>query len=152
MDFYGVSAKNLVDHLMERNGKIWASDLEAYRQALVEPIEVDRPIDVYFQRVEDVIQFEQDENTLFTTAQIVQMPDHAVNNTGLYSLAMKEWRNKATADKMWARFKQVFAGEYHDLVEDTKVTNGDACFHSENAMQDIVGGAQAPHHGSGARK
>ena len=29
MRFHGVSAKNLMDHLMERYGKIWASDLEA---------------------------------------------------------------------------------------------------------------------------
>ena len=40
---------------MERYGKIWASYLEACIQALPEPIEVDRPIDVYFQRAEDTI-------------------------------------------------------------------------------------------------
>ena len=47
MGFHGVSAKNLVDHLMERYGKMWASDLKAFRQALVEPIEVNRTINVY---------------------------------------------------------------------------------------------------------
>ena len=72
MGFYGVSAKNLTDHLMERYGKIWASDLEALRQALSAPIEADRPIDVYFQRVEDAIQFSQDGKAPFTPAQIVQ--------------------------------------------------------------------------------
>ena len=45
--FHGISAKNLVDHLMERYGKIWASDLEAYIQDIAEPIEVDRLIYVY---------------------------------------------------------------------------------------------------------
>ena len=65
MRLHGVSAKNLVDHLMERYGKIWASDLEACRQALVEPIDVDQPINVYFQRVEEAIQFAQDGNTPF---------------------------------------------------------------------------------------
>ena len=34
MGFPNVSAKNLMDHLMNRYGKIWASDLEACRQAL----------------------------------------------------------------------------------------------------------------------
>ena len=33
----------------------------------------------------------------------------------------------------------MFAEEYHDLVEETKVTSGDAGFHSENAMQEIGG-------------
>ena len=46
MEFHGVSAKNLMDHLMKNYGNICASDLEACRQALVEPIKVDRPIDV----------------------------------------------------------------------------------------------------------
>ena len=29
MGFHGLSAKNLIDHLMERYMKIWASDLES---------------------------------------------------------------------------------------------------------------------------
>ena len=57
---------------MERYGKICALDLKAYSQDLVEPIKVDRPIDVDFQQVEDAIQFSQDRNTPFTPEQIVQ--------------------------------------------------------------------------------
>ena len=142
MGFHGVYANNHVDHLMERYGKIWASDLEACRQALAEPIKAELPIDVYFQRVEDVIQFSQDRKTPFTPAQIVQTTYHAANKTGFYSLALKEWRKKATAEKTWGSSKQVFAEEYYDLVEETKVTNGDAGFHSANATKEI-GGALA---------
>ena len=47
MGFHSVSAKNLVDHLVESYRKIWASDLEAYIQDIAEPIEVDRLIYVY---------------------------------------------------------------------------------------------------------
>ena len=83
MGFHGVSARNIVDLLMERYGKIRASDLEACRKSVREPIDVDRPIDVYFQRVEDVIQFSMDRNMLFTSAQIVQMAYHVINKTGL---------------------------------------------------------------------
>ena len=72
MGFHGVSTKNLVDHLMERYGKFWVSDLEACRQALAEPIEVDRPIGVYFQQVEDAIQFAQDRKTPFTPSKMVR--------------------------------------------------------------------------------
>ena len=102
MRFHGVSSKNLVDHLMERYGKIRASDLKACRQALAEPIEVYLPINVYFRRVKDVIQFAQDGNTPFTPANIFQKEYHAVNKIGLYSLALKYWRKKLMADKTWA--------------------------------------------------
>ena len=71
MGFHGVSTKNLVDHLIEMYSKIRASDLEACRQALAEPIEVDLSIDVYSQRLEDAIQFEKDVKTLCTPAKIV---------------------------------------------------------------------------------
>ena len=37
---------SLVDHLIERYGKICVSDLEACKQALTEPIEVNRLIDL----------------------------------------------------------------------------------------------------------
>ena len=57
---------------MERYGKIRASELEVCRQALAELIEVDRPIDVYFQRLEDAIQSSQDSKPPFTPGQIVQ--------------------------------------------------------------------------------
>ena len=66
MGFHGVSANNLVDHLMERYGKIWASDLKACIKALEEPIEVEPPIDVYHQQVEDAVQFAHHGKTAFT--------------------------------------------------------------------------------------
>ena len=124
---------------MDGYGNIHASDLEDCRQALEEPIQVDRLVDVYFHWVDDAIQFAQDRKTPFTLAQIVHTDYHAVNNTGLYSLLLKEWRKKVTADKTWVSFKQVFAEEYHDLVEETKVTSGDAVLKSANAIQEIGG-------------
>ena len=69
----------------------------------------------------------------------MQTEYHAVNKTGLYSLALKECLKKATADKTWASFKQFFVEEYHYLVEENKVINRDADFHSTNVMQEIVG-------------
>ena len=69
----------------------------------------------------------------------MQTEYHAVNKTGLYSLALKECLKKATADKTWASFKQFFVEEYHYLVEENKVINRDANFHSTNVMQEIVG-------------
>ena len=69
--FHGVTAKSLMDHLMVRSCKIRPLDLEACRQALTEPIEVDCLISVYFEYVDDVVQLSQDGKTPFTPAQIV---------------------------------------------------------------------------------
>ena len=85
----------------------------------------------------------QDRKTPFTLAQIVQTSYHYVNKTGIYSLALKDWRKKRLADQTWTIFKQVFAEEYHNLLEETKVASEDSGFNSENSMQDIGG---APKH------
>ena len=76
---------------MEMYTKIRALKLEARRKALAEPIEVGRPITIYFQWVKYEIQFTQDRKTLFTLAQMLQAEYHAVNKTGLYSQALKKW-------------------------------------------------------------
>ena len=89
MGFHGVSSKNLIDHLMERYEKIRYSYLDACRQALAEPLEMYLPIDIYFKQVEDTIQFSQDGKTPFTKVQIVQTAYHAINKTGLYSIALR---------------------------------------------------------------
>ena len=94
MEFHGISAKDLMYNLMERYRKIRSSELEACRQSLSDHIEAARPIDVYFQQVEDAIQFAQDRKTPFTPAQIVHTEYHTVNKTELYSLALKEWCKK----------------------------------------------------------
>ena len=102
---------------MEIYGNICASNLKDFRQSLSETIKVDCPIDVYFQQVEDTIQIAQDGKKPFAQEQIVQTAYHSVNKTGLCSLTLKEWHKKAAADNTWASFKQVFAEEYHELVE-----------------------------------
>ena len=90
MGLHGVSAKRLMDHLMERYRNIRASDLEAYRKALAEAIEVDQSIDAYFQRVDDSIQFNQDRKAPFNPAKSLQTAYHTFSNTGLYYLSLKE--------------------------------------------------------------
>ena len=60
----------------------------------MENIEVDRPIGVYFQQVEDAIQFTQDRKTPFTPTRIVQTAYHAVNKKVLYSQDLKDWQKR----------------------------------------------------------
>ena len=60
MGFHSIFAKSIVDYLIERYRKIYALDLEACRQALEDPIEVNHLINVYPQWVEDSIHLAQD--------------------------------------------------------------------------------------------
>ena len=100
MESHAVTAKERMDHHMERYGKIRESDFEACRQALAKPIEVDRPIDVYFQRVEYTIHFTQYGKTPSTPNKIVQIAYHNVDKKDLHSLELKGGQKKVATDQM----------------------------------------------------
>ena len=55
-----------------------------------------------------MIKFTKNNETPFNPAQIVQTAYHAVNKTGLYSLALKECHKKAMVEEMLASFRIIF--------------------------------------------
>ena len=131
--YLGISARDLIDHLLDRYGKITAADIEQCKKDMHLPIDSTQPIDLYFQRIDDSVQYAADGNVAFTPGQILQTSYHAVSASGLYNEACKEWRRKPELQKTWAAFKQFFAAEYHDLKEQDKVNNNQNNFHGANA-------------------
>jgi hypothetical protein len=96
-----------------------------------------QPIDMYFQKVDDCVQYAADGRVAFTPDQILQTAYHAISTSGHYNDSCKEWRKKAPIDKTWQNFKRFFAAEYHDLKEQQKVNTSQSNFHGANAATDI---------------
>ena len=111
----GVTTRDLLDHLMDRYGNITAADLKENEARINEALDNFCPIDVFFQRIDDAVQYANDGKHTFTAKQILQTAFHSVNTTGLYREACKEWRQKAEQDKTWTNFKRHFAAEYHEI-------------------------------------
>ncbi len=84
------------------------------------PIDLTQPIDVFFQRIDDCVQYAADGRIAFTAEQILQTAYHAVSTSGFYNDACKEWRKKPLATETWAAFKTFFAAKYHDIKEQQK--------------------------------
>jgi hypothetical protein len=95
--YMGVTPRDLLDHLMERYGRITASDIANCRTKMEAPMDVTQPIDIYFQTIDDCVQFATDDQVPFTPTQVVQTAYHAISQSGLYNDACKEWRRKAPA-------------------------------------------------------
>ena len=55
--FLTITARNLMTHLLQRYGKITTSDLMANRRKMDEPLGSSIPIDVYFKRIDECVQF-----------------------------------------------------------------------------------------------
>ena len=59
-----------------------------------------QPIDEYFKRIEDVVQFAADGNTPFAAEKILQTGYNYIMASGKYMDAFKECWLKGTADKI----------------------------------------------------
>ena len=90
-------------------------------------------IDLFFQRINDCVQYASDGKFAFTNRQILQTAYHAVSTLCYYTDACKDWRNRPLQDKTWTLFKRFFAAEYQNLKEQQRVNHSGSNFHSANA-------------------
>jgi hypothetical protein len=135
--YLGVTTRDLLDHLLDRYGKITPADIEECKRRMIEPIDSTQPIDIFFQRIDECVQYAVDGQVGFSAEQILQTAYHAVSTSGYYNDACKEWRKKAPVDKTWTNFKSFFAAEYHDLKEQQKVNTSHNNFHGANSVMDL---------------
>jgi hypothetical protein len=136
--YLGVTTRDLLDHLLDRYGKITPADIEECKRRMNEPIDTTQPIDVYFHKIDDCIQYAADGKVAFTPEQIAQTTYHAISTSGMYNDACREWRKKPTIDKTWDNFKAFIATEYHDLKELQRTGGGAHSFHGAHNVIDIT--------------
>jgi hypothetical protein len=55
--YLGVTTRNLLDHLLDRYGKISSVDLKNNNTRMNEPIDSSQPIVIYFKRIDDGLQY-----------------------------------------------------------------------------------------------
>ena len=101
----GVTTRGLLDHLIDRYGKITTADLEANKSRMNEPIDTTQTIEVLLKRINDCIQYADDGEVPFTPEKIFQTAYHAVSTCSHYNDECKIWRKKPAVAKTWALFK-----------------------------------------------
>ena len=136
--YLGVSTRDLLDHLLERYGNITAADLHRNKEQMNEPVDVNMPIDTYFKRIEDCLQYASDANNPFTEEQVLQTTFFALQATGLYKDGLKEWRVKPKTEQTWEAFKSLFTREYHLLKEEERVTSGASGYKTMHNAEDVT--------------
>jgi hypothetical protein len=101
--YLGVTPRDLFDHLLECYGRITTSDIANYiancRTKMEAPMDTTTtPIDIYFQTIDDCVQFAAVGQVPFIASQIVQTAYHAVSKSGLYNDECKEWRRRTVTN------------------------------------------------------
>jgi hypothetical protein len=131
--YLGITTSDILDRLLDCYGIITPADLEVCKTKMNAPIDSTQMIGIFFQRIDDCINYADDGKVPFTPEQTLQ----TVSTSGYYADACTIWRKKPAEAKTWASFKQFFAEEYHDLKEQQKVNTSQTNFHSATAVTDI---------------
>ena len=139
--FLHQTTRDLLDHLMQRYGKITPLAIKNNKTKMEEPLDTSQPIDVYFQRIDDCLQFAADAESPFSAQQTLETAYYALSASGLYTDGCKAWRKRNANTKTWIAFKTFFAAEYHDLREQQDMNTMQVGYHSANAVMH-----QAPEH------
>ena len=87
--YLGITARDILDHLLDRYGKITAAYVEECKKQMNEPIDSTQPINMYFKRINNTVQYADNGNVTFTTEKILQTTYHAVSSSGYYNEACK---------------------------------------------------------------
>ena len=72
-----------------------------------EPLDTSQPIDVYFQRIDDCLQFAADTESPFSAQQTLETVYYAVSASGLYNGSGKAWRKRNATPKHGLHLKNI---------------------------------------------
>jgi hypothetical protein len=97
--YLGITTGDLLDHLLDRYSNITATDLEANKTQMNEPLDSTQAIDMFFKRINDCIQYAVDGRVPYTAEQILQTAYNSISTSGYYNNACKIWSKKPVAEK-----------------------------------------------------
>ena len=77
--------RNSIISSIDRYGKVTTANLEANKSRMNEPIDITQTNDVFFKRIDNCIQYADDDEIPFTHQQILQTAYHSVSTCGHYN-------------------------------------------------------------------
>ena len=129
--FANTTTLELLTHLYKTYGRISDVDLRKNQELLSDPFDANLPIESFFRRVEECVDFASAGQTPFSPQQVVISAFYTVQKSGYFPDDAKEWRRLPEANKTWEEFKIHFSRAYHELKE-TMETAQSAGFHGAN--------------------
>ena len=134
--YANVTTKALLTHLFTTYGKISGNDLRLNTAKMNTPYDVNLPIEVLFDQVEDGMEYADAGMHPFTPQQIVMTGQQLLQETGMFADDLKIWKRLPLLDRTWVRLKADFSIAHQELRENA--TLGQSTFRQEaNNAYDI---------------
>jgi hypothetical protein len=126
------TTQDILDHLYSIYANISASDLLANDAQMKTDYDVNHPIELFYDQIEDAVDFAAAGDCPYTPIQLTAIAYQLVFKTGMFPEECKLWKRGLPANKNWTGFKTVFAIAHQELRE-SNVTTAAASFQSANA-------------------
>ena len=94
------------------------------------------PLVVLFDKVEDLVKLTQAAKMTYTKAQIINMDIQLIRNTHDFQDSLKTWINKLANEKSWETFKAHFEDEHDTLREIRGMSMMHTGIHQTNYIAD----------------
>lgn len=129
----------IMAHLFRRYGKVTPEKLQKEEmQVKAYVYNLQEPLVVLFDKVEDLTKLAQAAKMPYTKAQIINMGIQLIRNTHDFQDGLKTWINKSANEKTWQTFKAHFEEEHDTLREIRGMSMMHAGFHQANYVADRV--------------
>lgn len=134
----------ILDYLFSNHGRVTPAMLH-HEEKLVKEMHYDpaHPIDVIFNKVEDLSDLSSAARADFTEQQLINIAYVIINKTGKYQAYIREWSRLQAAQQTWAHFKTHFRQAHQELKEAGDLTVRESQFHSANIVQEVIEGVQS---------
>ena len=134
----------ILDYLFSNHGHVTPTML-LQEEKLVKEMFYDptHPIDVIFNKVEDLSNLAAAARADYTERQLINISYVIINTTGKYQPYIREWSRLTQDQHAWANFKTHFRRAHQELKEAGDLKIRDTQFNSANIVQEVIDGVQS---------
>lgn len=122
--YNNVTTKQLLTHLFATYGKISGNELRQNNLKMNTLYDVNLPIEVLFDQVEDGMDYAVAGGNPKTLEQIVMIGQQIIQETGMFIDDINIWKRIVPTARTWTRFKSDFSCVHQELCESPPVAQG----------------------------
>ena len=141
--FNNISIQDIISYLYDRFGDVTPNELEDAEKVLNEAFNPNEPFGIFAYTIEDAVDVAEAAGCPFTTEQIINKALNSILKAqALPDIAIRDWRQKPSAEKTWANFKAHFSKEVREYQKDQGLT-AKLAYNVANAANQALLQAQA---------
>ena len=103
--YHNVTLLAMLEHLYNNYGKINEDAKQQNLKKMNMPYDVTTSIELFFQHIQDCIDFASTAQSPLTTEQILDSAFFTLQRTGVFNTKCRKWQKKQPLEKTWQHFK-----------------------------------------------